>query len=168
VAAKPKDIVSDTRPAFKRPGSISISAPITVQSVQSTDHEGPAQQTVVQNTPFTDQDLFRAWQQFADTIPEQGRMASLFLSTIPQLTSATTFEITVSNVLQEKELKRLQPDILGFIHSKLENSQVRMSIKIAEETEVQRANSPEDRYKILAEQNPALDILKNGLQLEID
>ena len=168
VAAKPKDTVSDTKPAFKRPGSISISAPIAVQSVQSTDQEGPAQQTIVQNTPFTDQDLFRAWQQFADTIPEQGRMASLFLSTIPQLTSATTFEITVSNVLQEKELKRLQPDILGFIHSQLENTQVRMSIKVAEETEVQRANSPEDRYKILAEQNPALDILKNGLQLEID
>ena len=65
-------------------------------------------------------------------------------------------------------MKRLQPDLLAFVHSHLQNSKVGMSIKIAEETDMQRANSPEDRYKIMAEQNPALDILKNGLQLEID
>jgi hypothetical protein len=65
-------------------------------------------------------------------------------------------------------LKRLQPDIVDFIQQKLQNSEVRMTLKIAEETEVQRANSPEDRYKIMAEQNPALDKLKNGLGLEID
>ena len=43
-----------------------------------------------------------------------------------------------------------------------------MTIKIAEESAVQRANTPEERYRLMAEQNPALDILKNGLQLEID
>jgi len=112
--------------------------------------------------------LLQAWQRFAETIPEQGRMASLFLSTYPKLTSKTSFEVTVSNILQEKELKRLQQDIQSFIHIQLENSQVRMTIKVMEETAVQRANSPEDRYRIMAEQNPALDILKNGLQLEID
>jgi len=92
----------------------------------------------------------------------------MFLSTYPKLTSKTSFEVTVSNILQEKELKRLQQDIQSFIHIQLENSQVRMTIKVMEETAVQRANSPEDRYRIMAEQNPALDILKNGLQLEID
>jgi hypothetical protein len=43
-----------------------------------------------------------------------------------------------------------------------------MTIRIEKETEVQRANSPEDRYRIMAEQNPALDKLKNALGLEID
>jgi CRISPR/Cas system CMR-associated protein Cmr5 small subunit len=43
-----------------------------------------------------------------------------------------------------------------------------MTIKIVEETEIQRSVSPEERYKSMAEQNPALDILKNGLQLELD
>jgi len=84
------------------------------------------------------------------------------------MTSDTTFELTVSNILQEKELKRLQQDITEFMQLKLQNSMVRMSLKIAEQTEVQRANSPEDRYKIMADQNPALDKLKNGLGLEID
>jgi DNA polymerase-3 subunit gamma/tau len=70
--------------------------------------------------------------------------------------------------LQEKELKRLQPDILQFIHTQLQNSTPRMTVKVMEETQVQRANTPEDRFKIMAEQNPAVEKLRQGLQLEID
>jgi DNA polymerase III subunit gamma/tau len=166
---KPKETASDSRPSFGRPGSISISAPIiTTQQQVTTDTQVVSEPTVYLNQEFTEEELVEAWQRFAETIPEQVRMTSLFLNTFPKLTSKTTFEVTVSNIFQEKELKRLQQDIQHFIQSKLENSQVRMSIKVMEESAIQRATSPEDRYRIMAEQNPALDILKNGLQLEID
>ena len=170
ITARPKEeVVADTKPAFKRPGSISISATTVTpnQSVAAADNV-IVEQVKALNKPFTADELIRCWYQFAETIPEQGRMTSFFLSTIPQITSATTFEVTVSNILQEKELKRLQPDIQSFIHLHLQNTAVKMSIKIAEETAIQRANTPEERYRLMAEQNPALDILKNGLQLEID
>jgi DNA polymerase-3 subunit gamma/tau len=170
ITARPKaEPAADTRPVFKRPGSISITAPVATSSQpQETANGAVAEPAIMLNKPFTTDELIRAWYQFAETIPEQGRMASLFRSSTPQMTSPTTFEITVSNILQEKELKRLQPDIQAFIHGRLQNSTVRMTIKVAEETAVQRANTPEERYRLMAEQNPALDILKNGLQLEID
>jgi hypothetical protein len=50
----------------------------------------------------------------------------------------------------------------------VKNSNLSMSIKLAEETENQRANTPEDRYRIMTEQNPALVKLRTGLNLEID
>ena len=166
----PKEIVEDTKPSFKRPGSISISSPssqnIVASPLPSYSAEVPGK--VVQNNSFSSDELVKAWLQFADTIPEQGRITSFIKSTLPNLISDTAFELTVSNNLQEKELKRLQPDITAFIQQKLQNSLIRMTLKIVEETEVQRANSPEDRYKILAQQNPALDKLRNGLGLEID
>ncbi|MDR3653504.1 MAG: DNA polymerase III subunit gamma/tau [Paludibacter sp.] len=165
---KPKETAADTKQAFQRPGSISISSPTVVASPQASYAENTTEESVIQNKTFTGEDLTLTWKKFAETIPEQGRMASFFQSTMPNLTSSISFEITVSNILQEKELLRLQPDILDFIHSQLQNSSIKMAIKIAEESEIQRANTPEDRYKLLAEQNPALDILKNGLQLEID
>ena len=108
------------------------------------------------------------WLKFSETISDQGRMKSFILSTKPQLISDTEFQVTVSNTLQEKELKKLEPDLLAFIRMHLQNKKVQIRIHLAELSEIQRANSPEDRYKILAQQNPALDILKNGLQLEID
>ncbi|HET7732573.1 MAG TPA: DNA polymerase III subunit gamma/tau [Paludibacter sp.] len=168
--AKPKEeVAADSKPVFKRPGSISISAPTTTANqTEETKTSVSNEPAIALNKPFTDDELIRAWYQFAETIPELGRMTSMFRNTIPVITSPTTFEITVSNILQEKELKRLQPDIQNFIHIQLENSAIRMTIKIAEESAVQRASTPEERYRLMADQNPALDILKNGLQLEID
>ncbi len=165
-----KEIVSDSKPTFKRPDRISISSPST-QSVVASPLPSYSEQViakVIANNPFTYDELVKAWQQFAETIPEQGRITSFILSTAPNLISDNAFELTVSNNLQEKELKRLQPDITAFIQEKLQNSSIRITLKIAEETEVQRANSPEDRYKILAQQSPSLDKLRNGLGLEID
>ena len=160
--------VSDTKQSFKRPGSISISATHTVSSPQEIYSEKTVEKKIIQNNSFTYEELDKAWQLFAETIPGQGRITSFILNTRPKLTSANTFELTVSNILQEKELTRLQPDILDFLQQKLQNSTIRMKLIIAKETEVQRANSPEDRYKIMAQQNPALDKLRNALGLEID
>ena len=166
-AESPKVTIPDTRPT-KRPGSISISSSNTVASPQASYTVEKTPERVIQNNPFTYEELDEAWQQFAKTIPEQGRITSFILNTRPNLTTATTFELTVSNILQEKEIKRLQPDIVEFMQHKLQNSMIRMTLKIAEETEIQRANSPEDRYKIMADQNPSLDKLRKGLGLEID
>jgi len=165
---KSKISVSESKPAFKRPGSISISTTNAVASPSESYSEKKVEEKGHLSNPFTYEELERAWQQFAETIPEQGRITSFILNTKPKLITDTTFELTVSNNLQEKELNRMLPEILEFMQGKLQNSKVRMSLKIAEETEVQRANSPEDRYKIMAEQNPALDRLKKGLGLEID
>jgi DNA polymerase-3 subunit gamma/tau len=167
IPVKPKDVTPEVKPTFQRPGSISINAPVFTSKTSENQSSIVAEPALI-NEPFTSDDLIRVWVQFSETIPELGRMSSLIQSTTPKLTSENEFEVLVSNVLQEKELIKLQPDILTFIHAKLLNSKIRMSVKMAEETEGQRANTPEDRYKILAKQNPALDILKNGLQLEID
>ncbi len=169
VTSKPKETTTETKPTFQRPGSISISAPALIKT-QPVENQASVVSEPIEslNQLFSSDDLLRVWHQFSETIPKQGRMSSFIQSTTPHLTSEISFEVTVSNVFQEKELIRLQPDIIQFIHSGLKNSKVKMTIKIAEETELQRANTPEERYKIMAEQNPALDILKNGLQLEID
>jgi DNA polymerase III subunit gamma/tau len=165
---KPNVVNQETKPTFQKPGSISISAPVFTSSPTPVYETQKTEPLPVLDKAFTKDELEVTWLQFTETIPEQGRMKSFILSTQPHLLSETTFEVTVSNTLQEKELIRLQPDLLAFIQKHLQNSMVKMNIKIAEETEMQRANSPEDRYKIMAQQNPALDILKNGLQLEID
>ena len=167
-AAIKKENPVDSKPVFKRPGSISISTSGTVATPQANYNEEKVVEKIVQHTPFTIDDLEKAWQQFGKTIPEQGRITSFILNTRPVLISDTTFELTVSNILQEKELIRLQPDIVNFIQLKLHNSGIKMTLKIAAESEVQRANTPEDRYRIMADQNPALDKLKNALGLEID
>jgi len=151
-----------------RPGSISISAPIVASEPITVLTPNAKEQPTISDKAFTNIELESAWRRFADTIPEQGRIISLIQNNRPVLTSETYFEITVSNSLQQKELSRLQPDILSFLHVELQNIGIKMGIKIMEETETQRASTPEDRLKMLTDQNPALKILKERLNLEID
>jgi len=168
VIEKQKPATTEHIPVPQRPGSISISAPQIVSAPQEEYSTAKAQEIVLPENPFTNEDVEIAWRQFADTIPEQGRIASFILNNKPYQTAEKTFEVTVSNILQEKELKRILPDILTFIHTNLSNATIRMTIKIMEETEKQRGNSPEERFKIMAEQNSALNTLRTGLNLEID
>ena len=168
IIEKPKPVTTEHIPVPQRPGSISISAPQIVSAPQEEYSTAKAQEIVLPENPFTNEDVEIAWRQFADTIPDQGRIASFILNNKPYQTAEKTFEVTVSNILQEKELKRILPDILTFIHTNLSNATIRMTIKIMEETEKQRGNSPEERFKIMAEQNSALNTLRTGLNLEID
>jgi DNA polymerase III subunit gamma/tau len=153
---------------LQRPGSISISKPIIVSAPTESYSDQIIQEQKVLSKDFTNEELEMAWRKFAETIPEQGRLTSFILSTRPHLTSATAFEVTVSNIMLEKEFNKLQPEIISFIRSQLQNSFLSMTIKVEEETEKQRANSPEDRFKIMTDENPALITLRNGLHLELD
>lgn len=163
------EVVAEPKSGFQRPGSISISNQNKPSETSSSDEiTVETKQIVIENKPFATDDLISAWHAFADTIPEQARITSFILNTQPQLITETDFTITVSNILQEREFKRLQPDILEFIQSRLSNSLIRMSIKIMEETEKTRGSSPEERFQMMVEQNPALAKLRSRLNLEID
>lgn len=168
VTSKQKTIASEPTPSFHRPKSILISKPNPEESTQTNEIEKKIKIETTQNKTFTSLELENAWLQFAKTIPDQGRITSFILSTKPHQISDIEFELTANNILQEKELKRLQPQILEFMHSVLQNSLVKMTIKVIEEDDNARANTPEDRYKKMTEQNPALSILRSGLDLEID
>jgi len=160
---------AEPRPSFQRPGSISITNPVAVNTTQASEtSEVKVEPKVIQNKSFTEDELEMAWRKFADTIPEQTRITSFILSTRPALLTETTFEITVSNILQEREFNRLKPDIIEFMRFRLQNSALSMNIKVMEETERTRGTSPEDRFRLMTEQNPALAKLRDGLNLEID
>jgi DNA polymerase III subunit gamma/tau len=163
-----KPIVNNTSALRQRPGSISITAIQENSAQKAVSTEISVNTTSSPNQAFSLSNLEKAWQQFGETIPEQGRMLSLILNSKPILLSSTEFEVTVSNIMQERELKKLQSNILEFIRSKLQNSEIQMSLKIMEETETTKASSPEERYRQMAEQNPAITTLRNGLQMEID
>ena len=99
---------------------------------------------------------------------DEVRMTAFMQSNRPELISNTEFRILVTNELQEKELKRLEPTILNYLQTTLKNSNIKMSIQFHEDTSALKGKTPEEKYKIMAEENPTLAKLRNDLQLEID
>lgn len=159
IAAEPSEKIT------QRPISISITKQQTVVSPE-VEHE--KKEAAIQDNKYTDEDFKKAWLAFTNNIPDEVRMVSYMQSNIPQRKGENTFEAMIFNSLQEKEINRLKPDILSFLRSELKNSSVDIVMKMNETTTAQKYISPEDKYKQMAAQNPALAKLRGGLQFEID
>ncbi len=151
---------------INRPISISISK--QNNTVSSPQEEYRTQSQTTENNPYSDNDLIKAWQAFAITIPDEVRMVSYIQTNIPKRIADNTFEIVISNSIQEKEINRLKPDLLSYLRQQLRNSSINIVLKMNETVQAQKYISPEDKYKQMAMQNPALIKLRTGLQFEID
>ncbi len=165
-AVKPKE-TSPHPTSLRSPGRISINADQSAPS-DTTKATGSQTPKSSQNTPFTAEELSRAWLKFSETISDEVWMVNFFNTTTPLLLSENHFEIKATNQLQEKELMRMQTDIQDFIRKELNNSFVRMTIKLEESEEKLRSSSPEDIYKSMVAKNPALAKLRHNLNMEID
>lgn len=158
---------NEIAPTNFRPPSISIKTAV-VASTPEPEYLIKEPEVIILNEPFTDDELEIVWNSFTDTIPENVRIVSFIQSNVPERISDTELEISVSNIMQKNELIRIQQDILKYLSVKLKNSSISLRIKVNEENESQRALSPEEKYKIMATENPALETLRKNLQLEID
>ncbi|NDV47641.1 DNA polymerase III subunit gamma/tau [Paludibacter sp. 221] len=152
--------------AQQLPPSISITAKV-VAAPQETYAKAEATETL--NNDFTDEDLTKVWLSFADTIPDEKRLISYINSNLPKrIPDTPTFEVWISNSMQEKEVNGFKRDILNYLRSNLKNSYIDMIINMNETIESYKILSPEDKYKQMAAQNPALIKLRTGLNFEID
>jgi len=152
----------------QRPASISISKATSTVQAPEQNYKSAIVDTQPTNEYFSDEALLDGWIEFGKTINDEIKGIGFQNTNLPVRVSDTTFEILVNNVMQENELKKIQTDIVQFLINRLKNSSISMIIKVAEESEMQRTLSPEERYKSMVDQNPALEKLRKNLQLEID
>lgn len=153
-----------------RPMSISISKP---NIPAPTTQEMPVQTAAAQETflnEFSDDALKSAWKEFAfEVSPDEKRLISYINTNEPErIAGSATFELKISNSMQERELNSFKRDILSFLRSKLKNSQIDMVLKMNEVNEARKSLSPEDKYKQMVSKNPVLMKLRSELGFEID
>jgi DNA polymerase-3 subunit gamma/tau len=120
------------------------------------------------NSKFSETDLQLAWKEFGETLTDTAKSIKFPASKLPALLSETEFEIAVSNQLQEKDLLSLQNEIIRFLSDKLHNSNITMKINISESTPDIQQFSPEEKFKMMAKNNPNLAALQKNLELELD
>lgn len=167
VLNKPQQVATPTA-SYQRPVTISINKAQPAANNQETVTLHQKQEPVVLNDEFSDTALEEAWRSFGVTINDDIKKINFQNTNLPKRIAKNEFEISVNNVMQETELKKIQTDVIQYMINYLKNSSIRMSIKIIEESEMQKTVSPEDRYKQMMEQNPVLEKLRKNLSLEID
>ncbi|GAB4032301.1 DNA polymerase III subunit gamma/tau [Spirosoma jeollabukense] len=166
--AKPQ-IVPPSRPASSR---LRSTVPLTTGPVQLLADTITEVITTAQSRPdqsFTFEELQATWMTFSKNRLKQVDSATeqLVLNRDFVL-DGTTIRLTLDNTLQVGYLTDLKPDLLGYLRSELQNSQIQLEHTVTLQEVKKMIYSSQDKFNFLAEKNPALHELRKVLNLEVD
>jgi DNA polymerase-3 subunit gamma/tau len=150
-----------------RPQGISIKKTGNT-NILSTTVESPEINYQHLKNDFTHDEFLSKWKSFTNLIPEELRIINFIQSNEPVLNKDYSFEVNVSNVMLQNDLKSVERQLLGFLRKELQNSAISMKINMVEAPEKMRNLTPEEIYRQMVQENSALEILKKNLNLELD
>ena len=166
----PQPAAPQAAPSIPKMPSISLGLGIKKEAPSAAPQTTGAQPQTEedQNRPFTVDQLRDAWVGLAATHKEEPRLKELIENYTPKLVDSVTAEIQMPNPWQMSEMRKALPGLMSQLRQTLHNNHLQLQLVQAEFSQEQMAFTAEEKYKLMAEQNPALVQLKDRLDLQID
>ncbi len=120
------------------------------------------------NRPFTADQLRDAWVGLAAAHKGELRLKELIETYIPRLIDEQTAEIQMPNPWQMDQMRKAMPELARQLREALHNNNLHVQLVQAEYSQEQMAFTAEEKYAVMAEQNPMIAQLKEKLDLQID
>jgi DNA polymerase-3 subunit gamma/tau len=118
---------------------------------------------------FTKEEFEKAWLTYAEQFKQDSPDLYVTLtSKMPELKDDFTIELTIENVVQEKEIADRKLDMLTFFRNELSNYKLQLQTVVNKNHENIKPFTPQEKFKKMAEKNPAIKKLKDKFDLEID
>lgn len=108
-------------------------------------------------TPFDEQALLSAWQQFINEHPREQIIINTMRASLPKRVNETLYEIVVENQMQVESFNAHRMSIISFLRDHVQNDMLAIEIKIREGGEKPKFWSPQDIVASIKEQNPYFD-----------
>ena len=166
----PQPAAPQAAPSIPKMPSISLGLGIKKEAPSAAPQTTGAQPRTEedQNRPFTVDQLRDAWVGLAATHKEEPRLKELIENYTPKLVDPVTAEIQMPNPWQMTEMRKALPGLMSQLRQTLHNNHLQLQLVQAEFSQEQMAFTAEEKYKLMAEQNPVLVQLKERLDLQID
>jgi DNA polymerase-3 subunit gamma/tau len=121
------------------------------------------------NSAFSQEDLTRYWIEYANSLTiEKIHLKNTLISCKPALKENFSFEVSVYNPNQKDKILDNSTEILGHLCSKLNNTRIKMDIRIVEKNEKEMIYTSSERYAYLSKKNPNIEKLKDIFDLTIE
>lgn len=120
------------------------------------------------NNPFTRDQLVDAWVGLQVQFKTNTRILPLLEAYTPTIIDELNLELEMPNKWQLEEMQKTLPMILKCMRDKLQNDHLNMQLILKHYEPEQMAYTAEDIYKLMAKNNPALAMMKEKLQLQLD
>jgi DNA polymerase III subunit gamma/tau len=121
------------------------------------------------NQNYTESELLVAFANYANTIKDtRPHLFSTMTRREPVIRENNLIELIVDNKVQQDEVTARRSDILNCLRRELKNSRISIETVVIEQNDEKKHLSPEQKFAVMAEKNPALKYIKDKLDLEID
>lgn len=159
-------------PVMKMSGlGVSIKRPHTEEEQQKTVADKVTAQPATlpeEDYIINERDVNYYWQEYAGRLPkEQVAIAKRMQNMRVTLLNDTTFEAVVDNEIVAKEFTAMIPALQEYLHVRLKNRKVTMTVRISAPAEKVRAYGRVEKFQMMAQKNNALLQLKEEFGLEL-
>ncbi len=131
--------------------------------LQDEDGSGPASSKEV--NPVL---LLKIWRDYAMLQKKNGRdsLHATLLANEPKVSGPGRIAFTIVNKVQENYMREEKPELLGYIRRNLGDPGLELEV-IQAEIKVKPRYTTMDKFKLMAEKNPALLVLREELDLDL-
>ena len=165
---KPVETVKmrDIKHDFTSTTSIKKPSPKTENEVL-TSEEDLARYEIA--TPFTQSELIRYWDEFADKLKNDSpHLHSTLKTSRPVLQEEWTIVFTLDNKVLDDELTLHKTEMMEFLRSNLYNFKLQLQTTIAETQKNLKPYTDKEKFERMSAKNPVLRTLREELDLEIE
>ena len=116
---------------------------------------------------FTEADLIRCWDAYADALSTKIHLKNAMIHCKPMLKENFLFEVVLMNPGQEETVQSESADLLSYLREQLKNTKIQMNTRITEQQTKRMVYTPEEKYYFLQEKNPLLGLLRETFSLKL-
>ena len=167
IAPPPPKPVIGAMPSLGNLGLINTNA-ASNQANSAQTSTGQSTKTEKRNTPFTIDQLKSAWVGQVKNFEKEERFKAMLITYEPVMDSEHMFHITVKNQLQKKVFSQFGKQLMDNIRNELQNDHIQLKVEIDEHVIGQVAYTASEKYKLLVQQNPQLDDLRQRMNLQLE
>ena len=151
-------------PSLGNLGKLTSTPQATAQPIAAA----PKAEEQKRNNPFTLDQLKSAWVGQIKHFENEERFKAMLTTYELVQDSETKFHITVDNQLQKKEFAKFGKQLMDNIRTVLQNDLIQLKVEVADYVATQVAYTSTEKYKLLKEQNPHLDELRQRMNLQLE
>jgi len=120
-----------------------------------------------ESTPFDQGQLIQAWSNFADSIKDSNpRHYSLLQSYPPTLEPNYQVVVFFEGQIQVDLFLEIKNELAAYLRKQLQNPAITITEAIQEQQTQNRPYTPDEKFRFMAEKNPALIKLKQQMNLD--
>ncbi|MCY2686650.1 DNA polymerase III subunit gamma/tau [Salinimicrobium sp. TH3] len=157
-----------TEIAAKKVSGLSLKSIQKKKELEAQKREAKAEEEVVKNGKFTEEQMQAAWQEFTEEQNEKGEkiLASIMQTDTPALMGKNIC-VELPNETMKLELERVQYHLMGFLKDKLQNTHIQLKVTVNEKAEKKFAFTAIEKFEKLREKNPLIEKLRSTFDLDV-